>query len=46
MNFKTVEEVKALGGITSYTSVYTDDIDVIGPDGAVLEKIRDVMNKV
>jgi hypothetical protein len=27
-------------------SVYTDDIDVIGPDGAALEKTRDVMNKV
>ena len=43
--FKTTEEVKRMGGITSYMSVYTDDIDVVGPDKEVLEKIRLVMNK-
>jgi hypothetical protein len=45
VNFETVEKVKEKGGITSYMSVYTDDIDVIGPDPEVLEKIRLVMNK-
>ena len=42
--FKTTEEVARMGGITSYMSVYTDDIDVVGPDKNVLEKIRLVMN--
>ena len=46
VEFKTVKEVKAAGGIVSYMSVYTDDIDVVGPDEKVLEKIRDVMNGV
>ena len=45
VNFETVEKVKEKGGITSYMSVYTDDIDVIGPDPEVLEKIRLVMNQ-
>jgi hypothetical protein len=34
--FKTTEKVKEMGGITSYMSVYTDDIDVVGPDKEVL----------
>ena len=43
--FKTADEVTKMGGITSYMSVYTDDIDVVGPDKDVLEKIRVVMDK-
>ena len=46
VHHKTVEEVKKMGGITSYMSVYTDDIDVVGPDEKVLEMVRDVMHKV
>ena len=45
VNFQTVEAVEKLGGIVSYMSVYTDDIDVVGPKPEVLEKIRLVMNE-
>ena len=43
---KTVSQVEKLGGVVSYLSTYTDDIDAVGPDEEVLEKLYSVMNKV
>ena len=42
----TVLQAEKLGGVVSYLSIYTDDIDAVGPDEDVLEKIYSVMNKV
>ena len=43
---KTIQQVEDLGGVVSYLSIYTDDIDAVGPDEEVLAKIYEVMNKV
>lgn len=43
---KTVSQVEKLGGVVSCLSMYTDDIDAVGPDEEALEKLYSVMNKV
>ena len=37
---------KSGGGVVNYLSVYTDDIDCVGPVESVLDEIYDVMNGV
>lgn len=44
--YMTVEDVERLGGVVNYLSVYTDDIDCVGPDMGVLEEIYRVMDGV
>ena len=39
-------EVEKLGGVVNYLSVYTDDIDCIGPDEDILNDIYKTMNGV
>ena len=44
--YATVVEVASWGGVVSYLSVYTDDIDYVGPDEGILEEIYQTMNRV
>jgi hypothetical protein len=43
-SYAQVKEVKRLEGVVSYTFVYTDDIDCVGPDEGVLEEMCKTMN--
>ena len=45
-SYAQVAEVEKLGGVVNYLSVYTDDIDCIGPDEDILNDIYKTMNGV
>ena len=45
-SYATVEQIESWGGVVSYLSVYTDDIDCVGPDEGVLEEIFQTMHKI